>query len=229
MNATNLVELVVTALMGKTNAGNNVFSPQTWSTFANTYPAILVQTIYDEKHSLGRNAPQFTTTTTVLIAVQTLSPTDTAPTTSAVVTNGVAATSGAATATSAAVTNGIAATTGATSAASASATNGTAANDGAITVQPALETIREQAEQAVINSYDLTRQIQQFKSIRSRMDLGVCSAGQVVQLFMEMDIEYYQGPEDFYPVASVPLAGIDTTIVMPANTTEPVVTINLPQ
>jgi hypothetical protein len=81
----------------------------------------------------------------------------------------------------------------------------------------------------VINSYDLTRQIQQFKSIRSRMDLSTCSAGQIVQLFMEMDIEYYQGPEDFYPVASVPLAGIDTTIVMPANTTEPVVTINLPQ
>lgn len=195
MNATTLIELVVTALMGKTNAGNNVFSPLSWSTFANTYPAILVQTIYDEKHSLGPNAPQFTTTTTVLIAVQMQQPAGTTTTT----------------------------TTGATS-----TTNATA-NEGAITAQPALEAIREQAEQAVINSYDLTRQIQQFKSIRSRMDLSTCSEGQIVQLFMEMDIEYYQGPEDFYPVASVPLAGIDTTIVMPANTTEPVVTINLPQ
>jgi hypothetical protein len=198
MNAITLIELVVTALMGKTNAGNNVFSPLSWSTFANTYPAILVQTIYDEKHSLGPNAPQFTTTTTVLIAVQMQQPAGTTSTTSASSTTS---------------------TTGATS----------TVNKGAITAQPALEAIREQAEQAVINSYDLTRQIQQFKSIRSRMDLSTCSAGQIVQLFMEMDIEYYQGPEDFYPVASVPLAGIDTTIVMPANTTEPVVTINLPQ
>jgi|GEM_PF-481491 hypothetical protein len=198
MNAITLIELVVTALMGKTNAGNNVFSPLSWSTFANTYPAILVQTIYDEKHSLGPNAPQFTTTTTVLIAVQMQQPAGTTSTTSASSTTS---------------------TTGATS----------TVNEGAITAQPALEAIREQAEQAVINSYDLTRQIQQFKSIRSRMDLSTCSAGQIVQLFMEMDIEYYQGPEDFYPVASVPLAGIDTTIVMPANTTEPVVTINLPQ
>ena len=198
MNAITLIELVVTALMGKTNAGNNVFSPLSWSTFANTYPAILVQTIYDEKHSLGPNAPQFTTTTTVLIAVQMQQPAGTTSTTSASSTTS---------------------TTGATS----------TVNEGAITAQPALEAIREQAEQAVINSYDLTRQIQQFKSIRSRMDLSTCSAGQIVQLFMEMDIEYYQGPEDFYPVASVPRAGIDTTIVMPANTTEPVVTINLPQ
>ncbi|TKI02893.1 ATP-binding protein [Martelella alba] len=181
MNAAILRGLVVTALQGKTAAGANVFSPQDWSTSEDMYPAILVQTAFDDKQSLGRNAPQFNTTTTVLISGR-LQELDSA-----------------------------------------------ADNDGAIKAQQALESLREDIERAVINSYDLTRQIQQFKAIRSRIDLNTSGEGHIAQLSMELEIEYYQGPEDFYPVETVPLAGIDTTIKMPDGTTEPVVAVDLPQ
>ncbi|MFW5402855.1 ATP-binding protein, partial [Yersinia sp. 1252 StPb PI] len=43
------------------------------------------------------------------------------------------------------------------------------------------------------------------------------------------DIEYYQGPEDFYPINADRLDGMDVTIAMPDGTTEPVVSINFPE
>ncbi len=181
MNAAILRGLVVMALQGKTAAGANVFSPQDWSTSEDMYPAILVQTGFEEKQSLGRSAPQFNTVTTVSISGR-LQKQDSAE-----------------------------------------------ANDGAMKAQLALESLRLEIERATINSYDLTRQIQQFKSIRSRIDLNTTGEGHMAQLSMEMDIEYYQGPEDFYPVESVPLEGVDTTIKMPDGTTEPMVTVDLPQ
>ncbi|EPP7682830.1 ATP-binding protein, partial [Yersinia enterocolitica] len=49
------------------------------------------------------------------------------------------------------------------------------------------------------------------------------------QLLMELDIEYYQGPEDFYPIVGDPLLGIDITMDMPDGTTKPVVSINFPE
>ncbi|QWA09793.1 ATP-binding protein [Sodalis ligni] len=181
MNSAMVRGLVIAALTGKTDAGDRVYSPRDWATSADMYPALLVQTPFEEKHSLGRNAPQFTTVTTVRITglLQALD----------------------------------------------SATD----DDGAKKAEIALEALREQVERAVINSYDLTRQTQQFKSIRSTIDVSASGEGHTAQMLYELDIEYYQGPEDFYPVESVPLAGIDTTIKMPDGTTETVVTVDLPQ
>jgi hypothetical protein len=181
MNAAIIRGLVVAALAGKTAAGSHVYSPRDWPTTEDIYPAILVQTPYEEKASLGRNAPQFTTVTTIRISARVQS------------------------------------------------LDGPGTSDGATQAEAAIEALREQIEQAVINSYDLTRQIQQFKAVRSTIDIDSGGEGHLGQLLYELDIEYYQGPEDFYPVASVPLAGIDTTIKMPDGTTEPVVAVNLPQ
>ena len=47
------------------------------------------------------------------------------------------------------------------------------------------------------------------------------------QLLYEIDIEHYQGPEDFYPVETVPLEGMDITIAMPDGTPQPGISINL--
>ncbi|HEN3669233.1 TPA: ATP-binding protein [Yersinia enterocolitica] len=179
MNTAQIRKLVVNAIIGNTDAGNRVYSPRDWPTTEEMYPLILVQTLIEEKQSLGRNAPQFNTITTVRITgrLQEL--------------------------------------------------DGENENDGANKAELALERLREQIERAVINSYDLTRQIQQFARVRSTVDLDSGGEGHMAQLLMELDIEYYQGPEDFYPIVGDPLLGIDITMSMPDGTTEPVVSIDL--
>lgn len=179
MNTAQVRQLVVAAILGKTDAENRVYSPRDWPTTEEMYPVILVQTPIEEKQSLGRNAPQFNTITTVRITgrLQEL--------------------------------------------------DGENENDGANKAELALERLREQIERAVINSYDLTRQTQQFVRVRSTIDLDSAGEGHLAQLLMELDIEYYQGPEDFYPIVGDPLLGIDITMDMPDGTTEPVVSIDL--
>ncbi|WP_077294302.1 ATP-binding protein [Yersinia proxima] len=179
MNTAQIRKLVVNAIIGNTDAGNRVYSPRDWPTTEEMYPVILVQTLIEEKQSLGRNAPQFNTITTVRITgrLQEL--------------------------------------------------DGEHTDDGAVKAELALEQLREQIERAVINSYDLTRQIQQFARVRSTVDLDSGGEGHMAQLLMELDIEYYQGPEDFYPIVGDPLLGIDITMAMPDGTTEPVVSIDL--
>ncbi|HHH0087973.1 TPA: ATP-binding protein [Yersinia enterocolitica] len=181
MNTAQVRQLVVAAILGKTDAENRVYSPRDWPTTEEMYPVILVQTPIEEKQSLGRNAPQFNTITTVRITgrLQEL--------------------------------------------------DGENENDGANKAELALERLREQIERAVINSYDLTRQIQQFAKVRSTIDLDSGGEGHLAQLLMELDIEYYQGPEDFYPIVGDPLLGIDITMDMPDGTTKPVVSINFPE
>ncbi|CQJ47692.1 hypothetical protein [Yersinia enterocolitica] len=179
MNTAQVRQLVVAAILGKTDAENRVYSPRDWPTTEEMYPVILVQTPIEEKQSLGRNAPQFNTITTVRITgrLQELDSEN--------------------------------------------------ENDGANKAELALERLREQIERAVINSYDLTRQTQQFARVRSTIDLDSAGEGHLAQLLMELDIEYYQGPEDFYPIVGDPLLGIDITMAMPDGTTEPVVSIDL--
>lgn len=181
MNAAGIRSLVISALAGKTDAGERVYSPRDWSTSEDMYPVILVQTPFDVKNSLGRNVPQFTTVTTVRVTgrLQELDELE--------------------------------------------------EDNGAAKAEEALEQLREQIERAVINSYELTRQTQQFLQIRSTIDISAGGEGHTAQLLMELDIEYYQGPEEFYPVETTPLEGINITISMPDGTTQPGATIDLPQ
>jgi hypothetical protein len=44
MNASAIRKMVVTALVGHTDAGDRVYSPRDWPTSAALYPALLVQT-----------------------------------------------------------------------------------------------------------------------------------------------------------------------------------------
>lgn len=95
-------------------------------------------------------------------------------------------------------------------------------NDGAMQALAELETLRGEVEKSVINSYDLTRQIQQFSAVRSTVGLDASGEGHMAMLVMELDIEYYQGPEDFYRTELTDLNEIDVTIAMPDGTTQPV-------
>lgn len=181
MNAAGIRDLVVSALVGKTDAEGRVYSPRTWSTNESMYPVILVQTPIDIKNSLGRNVPQFNTVTTVRITgrLQEL--------------------------------------------------DGETEDNGAIKAEIALERLREQIERAVINSYELTRQIQQYLQVRSTINVDASGEGHTAQLLMELDIEYYQGPEEFYEIDSEPLEGVDVTVVMPDDALNPLLKINLEQ
>ncbi|MDE1476234.1 ATP-binding protein [Xenorhabdus bovienii] len=178
MNATQLRNMVVQALMGKTSAQSRVYSPRDWSTRSDDYPCLLVQTKFDHKRSLGRNVPQFHTITTIRIIGRT------------------------------------------------EEFDGES-DDGAVQAELALEALREQIERAVINSYELTRVIQQYAEIRSQIDIHASGESHMAQLLMDIDIEYYQGEEDFYPIETHQLDGIDVTVAMPAHTPEPKISINL--
>lgn len=181
MNAAKVRELVVASLKGKTNAEDRVYSPRDWPTTGAEYPCIIVQTPFDEKHSLGRNVPQFNTVTTVLITGR-LEEFD---------------------------------------------SEGSETADGAIRAELALEALREQIYRAVINSYDLTRQIQQFIEIKSTIVINSEGEGHIGELLVELKIEYYQGPEEFYPVDADPLIGIDINVQMPDGSPEHHVSIDL--
>jgi len=181
MNAATLRNLVVTALkVAGTDAGDRVYSPRDWSTRGEDYPVLMVQTPFEEKQSMGRNVPQFTTVTTIRV-------------------------------------------TGRLEAFDSET------DDGAVMAEEGLEALRQQIEMAVINSYELTRSIQQFRHIRSAIDVDASGDGHIGQLTFEIDAEYYQGPEDFYPIQGVALQGVDLTIEQPDGTTQPGFNADLPQ
>lgn len=181
MNAAGIRDLAVSALKGKTDAGDRVYSPRDWATFSGDYPAILIQTHADEKRSLGRNAPQFNTTTTLRITARL----DTY--------------------------------------------DSEEEADGAVRAELGLERIEDQIVRALINSYELTRQTQQYSSVTSQIDVNSEGSGHIGQLFILMGIEYFQGPADFYPVEINELKEIDVKIKMPDGTTEPEVVITFPE
>ncbi len=66
MNAAQIRQLAATALMDKTDAEVRVYSTDVWQ--VTQYPAILLQTPMEVKESIGRNAPQFKTMTTLRIS-----------------------------------------------------------------------------------------------------------------------------------------------------------------
>lgn len=173
MNSATIRQLTVAALKaGPTDAGDRVYTPRDWPTRSADYPALLVQTPFDQKHSMGRNAPQFTSVTTVRI-------------------------------------------TGRVEAFD------TEIDNGALLAEEALEALRLQVERAVINSYELTRSTQQFREVRSTIDVDSTGESHIGQLLFELDVEYFQGPEDFYPIHTDTLQGIDLRIQQPDGTHAP--------
>lgn len=178
MNASFVRSLVVSSLKGNTLAGERVYSPKDWPTRSSDYPVLLVQTPYEEKLSMGRNAPQFTTTTTIRISgrVETFDG---------------------------------------------------ASPDGAVQAEASLEQLREQIDRAVINSYQLTQSLQQFRAVRSAIEISAAGEGHTGQLIYEIDAEYFQGPEDFFPVTPNLIDEAAITVSMPDGSVSPVVVIPL--
>lgn len=75
--------------------------------------------------------------------------------------------------------------------------------------EAALETLKGQILTAVINSSPLTQSIQQFLSVHTAMKIDSSGGTTVGAIAVSFQLEFYQGPEDFYPVVADPLDDID--------------------
>lgn len=94
----------------------------------------------------------------------------------------------------------------------------------------ALEAIKGQIEVALINNPAVWvdpndpsggNRIQQFASVES--DISTSSDGDMpmAELVMHIDVEFVQGPKDFYPIPSTSIDGFDAGVAMPDGTVEP--------
>jgi hypothetical protein len=152
-----ITSLVVAALTNTTDAGANVFAPRDWPTWDGSYPVVLVSAPEETGESLGRNAPQFTVTTTLRIEARRQLP-------------------------------------------------ATDSDVAAASLMDGLQGMREQVKQAVINSTALTAITQQYPFFRSHITTDPSGDQHLGQMVMDLGVEFYQGPEDFYPY---PLAEVD--------------------
>lgn len=99
----------------------------------------------------------------------------------------------------------------------------------AAAVEEQLEVMREQIKAALINYPPIMSLLSQFPSFRSTIQVPRDGQSPIGELVLEIEMEHVQGPDDFYQVATVPLSEIDVTVRVPDGTTEPGLTVQLPQ
>lgn len=68
-----------------------------------------------------------------------------------------------------------------------------------------LEALQRQIELALINNPALMSQLQQFPFIRTEMKTDGTGDQNLGEVVMSVGLEFYQGPEDFYPIPTHPL------------------------
>jgi hypothetical protein len=82
--------------------------------------------------------------------------------------------------------------------------------------------LQRQIERAVINSDHFIDPdagvpfLQQFPSIRSQVGVNADGETQIAELVMEVGMEYFQGPDDFYATAETEIAGFNVRDQRPA-------------
>lgn len=105
---------------------------------------------------------------------------------------------------------------------------------GALQVEHALQGLKGQIERLLINNPALIcdpgcsggRRISQFPFVRSQIGVSAEGEGHLAELMMDMGLEFYQGPEDFWDPAAVPLKTVQVTLPEPAGTPQPGLTVN---
>lgn len=95
----------------------------------------------------------------------------------------------------------------------------------AVQLEAQLNDLKQQIEQALINDYQITKLTQQFPSIRSQISVSDDGEFQLGELVIHISMEFYQGPEDFYPTESYPLNEIAIAIQEPDGTNQPALDI----
>lgn len=75
--------------------------------------------------------------------------------------------------------------------------------------------LKERIERALIGNPDVRMKFQQISTIRSQTGVDSQGAGHIAQVLLEMDFEYYQGPEDFFISELAPLRVVNVRGVNP--------------
>jgi hypothetical protein len=98
----------------------------------------------------------------------------------------------------------------------------------------AAEQLKSQIEVTLINNTALWvnpdggQIIEQFSSVDSEITTSSEGDMPTAELLMHIEIEFTQGPDDFYPVPGVPIAGIDMRAQEAPGTVEPGFSIDFP-
>ncbi|WP_395391487.1 hypothetical protein WBP07_12685 [Novosphingobium sp. BL-8A] len=71
--------------------------------------------------------------------------------------------------------------------------------------------LKRQVEVAVVNSYPLTQQIQQIASIRAQFAFNSEGAMHLAMVVLDLDLEFYEGPDNFAPIQADDLEEISLT------------------
>lgn len=106
---------------------------------------------------------------------------------------------------------------------------------GSVAALAAAEALKLQIETALINNPAIWadpaggQRIEQFTTVDSEINTSSEGEMPMAELAMSIEVKFYQGPEDFYPIPLTPLTQVNATIQEPTGTTEPGLTITLPQ
>jgi len=73
---------------------------------------------------------------------------------------------------------------------------------GATDAESALWRLKRQIEIAIVNSYPLTNQIQNIPMMVSQLDFSSEGATHLAGIRVDLQLEFYEGPESFAPVES---------------------------
>lgn len=84
---------------------------------------------------------------------------------------------------------------------------------GATGVESQLWALKREIEVAIVNSYPLTRLIQNIPTMTSQLAFNSDAATHVAGVQIDLSLEFYEGPESFAPVVSDDLT--EVTIVNP--------------
>lgn len=147
-------------LIGRTDAGSNVYSPLDRPTWGGNYPVIFLTTPEENKESLGPNgAPQFTVTATLRATARVQE-------------------------------------------------NQQKDDAGAAAAMVQLERMQKQIEQALINNPALMSVIEQYAFVRCANIVSGEGEVHLGELVMDIGLQFYQGPEDFFPIQTNPLTEV---------------------
>lgn len=81
-------------------------------------------------------------------------------------------------------------------------------NDGATEAEARLWAIKRQIDAAVVNSYPLTTHIQQISAMRAQLAFTSDAATHLAGVQIDLDVEFYEGIEDFPPAPEWPLSDL---------------------
>jgi hypothetical protein len=87
--------------------------------------------------------------------------------------------------------------------------------------------LKQQIEVTLINNPAVwahpngSQRISEFSSIDSEVTANSEGSAPLGELLMHIEVNFTQGPEDFFPIPSISLDGFDAGVQMSAGTTEP--------